>query len=250
MRGILIKDFLVLRRDLRSMSQLVTPLILGIVYALTLIRSGGEPPAGRGEAPQAFMDALRGLMVYANVGISLFVGWSLLSRLAALAFSLEGKSYWILKASPVNVKHLLAAKFIVAYLPTLGLCWGFMLVISLLQGASPVALAYSLTAVALILAGATGINLAFGVLGANFNWEDPRRITNGSVGCLGAIVSMVYLLASLATFFGPLLLVNALRSLQVFGYAAGLGLGGAACLACALVPLLLVRKRVKMLMDE
>ena len=217
---------------------------------LMLIRSGGEPPAGRGEAPQAFMDALRGLMVYANVGISLFVGWSLLSRLAALAFSLEGKSYWILKASPVNVKHLLAAKFIVAYLPTLGLCWGFMLVISLLQGASPVALAYSLTAVALILAGATGINLAFGVLGANFNWEDPRRITNGSVGCLGAIVSMVYLLASLATFFGPLLLVNALRSLQVFGYAAGLGLGGAACLACALVPLLLVRKRVKMLMDE
>ena len=249
-RGILIKDFLVLRRDLRSMSQLVTPLILGIVYALMLIRSGGEPPAGRGEAPQAFMDALRGLMVYANVGISLFVGWSLLSRLAALAFSLEGKSYWILKASPVSVKHLLAAKFIVAYLPTLGLCWGFMLVISLLQGASPVALVYSLAAVALILAGATGINLAFGVLGANFNWEDPRRITNGSVGCLGAIVSMVYLLASLATFFGPLLLVNALRSLQVFGYAAGLGLGGAACLACALVPLLLVRKRVKMLMDE
>jgi hypothetical protein len=249
-RGILVKDFLVLRRDLRSMSQLVTPLILGIVYAFMLIRRGGEPPAGRGEAPQAFMDALRGLMVYANVGISLFVGWSLLSRLAAMAFSQEGKSYWVLKASPVRVKDLLAAKFLVAYLPTLGLCWGFMLVISLLQRASFTAQTYSLAAVALILAGATGINLAFGVIGANFDWEDPRRISQGSAGCLGAIASMVYLLLSLAIFFGPLLLVNALRSLQVFGYTAGLALGSAACLACAIVPLLLVSKRIRRLMEE
>jgi hypothetical protein len=61
---------------------------------------------------------------------------------------------------------------------------------------------------------------------------------------------MVYLLVSLGIFFGPLLLANALRSLQVFGYTAGLVLGSAACLACAAVPLLLVSKRVRRLMEE
>ena len=50
-----------LRRDLRNMSQLVTPLILGILYAFMLIRGGGEPPAGRGEAPPEFMAALQRL---------------------------------------------------------------------------------------------------------------------------------------------------------------------------------------------
>ena len=105
-RAIVVKDFMMLRRDLRNMSQLVTPLILGILYAFMLIRGGGEPPAGRGEAPAEFMAALSGLMVYANVGISLFVSWSLLSRLAGMAFSQEGKSYWLLKASPVSTGEI------------------------------------------------------------------------------------------------------------------------------------------------
>ena len=97
LRAILVKDFLVMRRDLRSMSQLVTPLIIAIVYAFMMVRGGSQPPAGRGEAPAVFMQVLTNLMLYANVGISLFVGWSLLSRLAGMSFSLEGKQYWLLK---------------------------------------------------------------------------------------------------------------------------------------------------------
>ena len=40
-RAIVVKDLLVYRRDLRNASQLVTPLILGIVYAVSLLRGGG-----------------------------------------------------------------------------------------------------------------------------------------------------------------------------------------------------------------
>jgi hypothetical protein len=53
--GLMGKDWMMLRRDLRSMSQLVTPLILGAVYALMLVRSGGQAPSGRGDAPPIFM---------------------------------------------------------------------------------------------------------------------------------------------------------------------------------------------------
>lgn len=249
-RAIVVKDFLMLRRDLRNMSQLVTPLILGILYAFMLIRRGGEPPAGRGEAPPEFMAALRGLMVYANVGISLFVSWSLLSRLAGMAFSQEGKSYWLLKASPVSTGKLLSAKFLVAFLPTLALGWGFLVIISLLQGAGLGLLAFSMAAVFLIIGGTTGLNLTFGVLGANFNWEDPRRISQGSAGCLGAVASFMFLLASLALFFGPTTLIDVLGGPQWAGQLIGLLLGGAFSLAVGIIPLWMVRRRVALLMEK
>jgi len=248
--AILAKDLLMLRRDLRSMSQLVTPLILGIVYAFMLLRSGGEPPAGRGEAPPVFMEAMKNLAVYGNVGISLFVSWSLLSRLAAMGFSQEGKSYWMLKAAPISTAKLLSAKFLVAYLPTLALGWGFLVIISLVQGTSLGTVLFSMAAVCLIIGATAGLNLAFGVVGANFNWEDPRRISQGTSGCLGALASFVFLAVSLVLFFGPALLASLMGWSEAVGQAAGLILGGAACLVVAIVPLWLVRGRVSRLGEE
>ncbi len=196
------------------------------------------------------MDALSSLMVYANVGISLFVGWSLLSRLAGMAFSQEGKSYWLLKASPVSTAKLLSAKFLVAFLPTLALGWGFLVIISILQGAAVSTLLFSIAAVFLIIGGTTGLNLTFGVLGANFNWQDPRRISQGSAGCLGALASMVFLVSSLVIFFGPTLLIDMLGGSAAIGQLVGLVLGGAFSLAAAVIPLWLVRGRVSKLAEE
>jgi len=247
LRAIVVKDFLMLRRDIRNMSQLVTPIIMGIVYALLLIRSGGQPPAGRGEAPPAVMELMKNLMVYGNVGISLFVSWLLLSRLAMMGFSQEGKNYWLLKTAPVSTATLLSAKYLVAYLPTLVLSWGFLVAISLVQRASLGTLAFSLVVVALTIAGTAGLNLTFGVVGANFDWEDPRRISQGSAGCLSALASMVFLVISLGLFFGPAVLIKSLGGSEAFSQLIGLALGGAASLACAFIPLWLVRRRVSRL---
>ena len=103
----MVKDYFVLRRDLRNMSQLVTPLIFGIIYAVLFLRGGGQPELGRGEAPAWFNVVVTNLFVYINVGISLFVGWMLLSRLGGMSFSQEGKNYWMLKAAPVSVAQLM-----------------------------------------------------------------------------------------------------------------------------------------------
>lgn len=248
-RAILAKDFLVLRRDLRSMSQLITPLIIGIVYAVMLVRSGGQPPAGRGEAPAVFMEVLTILMLYANVGISLFIGWGLLSRLAGMSFSLEGKQYWLLKSAPVSTTRLITGKYLVAYLPTLILCWAFLLITSLLQRVSLGTLAYSVVVVALTVAGVTGLNLALGVIGANFEWEDPRRISQGALGCLGALVSGFCLLVCLLFFFGPPTLFELLGSPPAVGRLIGIVLGSAASLCLIFVPLWLVRQRIPRLAE-
>ena len=242
--AIIRKDFQVLRRDLRNMSQMVTPLIFGLIYAFALLRNGSESPLGRGDAPDVFYTTIKSALVYANVGISLFVGWSLLMRLAMQGFSQEGKQYWILKASPVGANKLLLAKFLVAFLPSVVLSLVFLILISLLQKASLGVLLYGLPVVALTIAGIAGLNLAFGVRGANLTWEDPRHMSRGTTGCLGSLVSLGFLALALSLFFAPPLLLPLIRVPEIVGQGVGLVIGGIACLTATLLPPWLVRASV------
>lgn len=245
--GILQKDFTTLWRDLRNLSQLITPLIMGVIYSLILFRNGGNIPVGRGEAPGYFMDSLRMLLAYSNVGMSLFVGWMLLSRLAGMGFSMEGKNYWMLKVAPVRSSQLLTAKFLVAYLPTLGLGLIFLVGISILQKLSALEFLYSLVTVVLCQAGMTGILLSFGVAGANFTWDDPRKINAGGMGCLGQLLTMLFLPISFLLFIAPIGLVTFINLPVIYGYLFGLLLGSTVSIGCAIFPLWLVRKRVERL---
>jgi hypothetical protein len=144
---------------------------------------------------------------------------------------------------------LVAGKFLVAYLPTLILCWIFLVITSFLQRVSLDTLVYNLIAVTLTVAGITGLNLAFGVIGANFEWEDPRRISQGALGCLGFLVSGVCLLVCLFFFFGPVVLFNLLGSTPAIGFLVGLVAGGAASLCLMILPLWFVRQRIPVLAE-
>jgi ABC-2 type transport system permease protein len=248
-RGIIWKDFLLLRRDLRNLSQLISPLIFGVVYSLMLFNFGGQMPAGQGQAPDWFMNSLGVLLAYGNVGMSLFVGWMLMARLSGMAFSSEGRNYWMMKAAPLRAVYLLTAKFLVAYLPTLALGLFFLAGISLLQKVPLADFLYSLLAVAMCLAGMNGILLAFGVLGANFKWEDPRKMSAGSLGCLGQFLTMLYLPFAFGLFIGPLWLASALNWPQLYGFLAGSILGIVVTSACAFLPPWLVRGKVERLAE-
>ena len=241
------KDFLTLRRDLRNLSQLVSPVIFGAIYTLILLRSGGEPPAGRGEAPGWFIESFRIVLAYGNIGMSLFVGWMLLSRLAGMAFSQEGRNYWMLKVSPIRVGHLLASKFLVAYLPTLGLGFIFLTVISIVQGLSILEFVYSFIAILMCLAGMAGMLLSFGVAGANFTWDDPRKMNSGMLGCFGQILTIIYLPLSFGLFIAPLGFAQFLEYPLIYGYLVGLILGSTFAAGFAFIPLWLVRRRVERL---
>jgi len=248
--GILQKDFLTLTRDLRNLSQLVSPIILGVIYTFSILRGNGVPPPGQGEAPTWFMDSFRVVLAYSSVGMSLFVGWMILSRLAGMGFSQEGKNYWILKVSPVSPGYLLAAKFIVSYLPPLGLGLVFLTVISIAQGLTLLEFLYSLIAIIMCLAGSAGILLSFGVLGANFTWADPRRMNAGGMGCLGQIITMLYVPISFGLFILPIGLTGFFNIPILYGYLAGLILGSGVTVACAFIPLWLVRQKVERLNEE
>jgi len=135
-------------------------------------------------------------LAYGSILISLLVGQMLIFNLGLISFSMEGKSFWMIKASPVSAGKQLAAKFLVACLPSLGLGWLFLFVIVFLQRVPISTLLDGIPLTALFLAGLDGINLALGVCVANFTWTDPRHMVDEVAGYLGYIVDIAYLLVS------------------------------------------------------
>jgi ABC-2 type transport system permease protein len=184
-------------------------------------------------------------MAYGSVGLAMFIGWSLQSRLALMGFSHEGKNYWMLKTAPVSAFGLVASKFLVAYLPALVLGWAAMFGIALFQGTPLSVVVFGLFVVAFSIAGVAGINLTYGVLGVNLTWEDPRRMNAGFSGCLSPLLSIIYLAVDSALFIGPAMLLAVFGVPALIGQAAGLALGGAFSAACAVVPLRMVKSRVE-----
>jgi ABC-2 type transport system permease protein len=248
-RAIIYKDSLVLRRDLRNLSQLVTPLILGVIYAVSLVRAGGSAPASQSNTPSFILQTLRSGLSYGDLFISLFIGWTLLYRLAGMGFSHEGKSYWILKSAPVSSVQLIISKFVVAYIPSLIMGWLFIVIIGLVRSTSTSIIIFNLLVVALCIAGVDGINLTFGIAGANFDWDDPRHILNGLNGCFGAIASIAFLLIGLALFLGPTLGLPLLGVPELVGQITGLVLGGVFSLICSILPLRYIFSRVATLAE-
>ncbi len=250
-RGIILKDFLMLRRDLRNLSQVITPMIFGIIYAIMLFNGDSNaPPTGRGEAPEWFMTIMENMWVYANIGISLFVTWGVASRLASVGFVQEGRSYWMLKVAPISPERLLAAKFLVAYLPPLLLGWTFLLIITLIQKGGLGVLLYGVLVVALTIAGIIGIDLGFGARNVKLDWTSPQQMQSKTSGCLSSIVGLAYMALALSIFFLLPLLFAILRLPDWVGWLLGLSVGGAFCLTVAILPLWLARKYVTRIGEE
>ncbi len=248
--AIVIKDFKLIQRDLTNLSQVIGALVMGVVFGVMLLRTGSEPPGGQGDAPAQFMTILRSGMVYGSMVIGLFVGWAMLSRLALVAFSMEGNAYWILKTAPVQAGKLITAKFLMAYFPALILGWFYLIFIAMLQKPPLATILYGLPSIALILAGLCGINLALGVRGVNLTWTDPRKMENGIAGVSGLIISIFYQLITLVLFFGPPLGFPLLGISENLGMVAGLFAGGAISLACTFLPLKMVKSRIAMIGEE
>jgi hypothetical protein len=167
-----------------------------------------------------------------------------------MSFSMEGRSYWLIKTSPVSAGKQLVAKFLVVYLPTLFLGWFFLLVIAILQKVPPATVLYGLPSIALILAGLGGINMAFGVRGANLNWTDPRNMTDGVTGILGMILSIVYQLVAILLFFGAPIGLPLLGISSRTGEWIGLLVGGTVALLCTILPLVRVKDRIYWIGEE
>ncbi len=240
-RAIFLKDYLLLRRDLRNMSQLITPLIIGVVMMLSTLRMGNEEEVSTlAELP------FSNLGLYANIALSIFVSWMLLFSLATTAFSREGKNYWLIQAAPVRSRPLILSKFFIAYLPAFLMGSLFIVLANLMRPTGWNTLPYSLFIMACCLAGITGILLSAGIAGARMDWENPRQSSlRGYTGCLVFIFSAIYFFIVQGAFFAPTILWEVISGqTALIADIIGLLLGMILSAAGAIIPLILVHKRL------
>ncbi len=246
-RGIVYKDSLMFRRDLRSLSQLVTPVIFVVIYAVIFSRGGSGRFGSSGSLPdfRAAGEIFSQLAFYGSVALALFMGWSIGSRIAMIGFSQEGKQYWLLKTAPISTRNLLVSKFLVGYIPAVVIGWVLLMIMMIVQKGNPALLMFSLVAVAISMAGLLGITVAFGVAGVRLDWVNPQQMVNPGSGCLASIASMVYMGLSSVFLFGPPIAAELMGFEVWMGQLVALLLGGLLAAACAIVPPMLVLERVE-----
>ena len=240
--GLVVKDYKLLTRDLRNLSQLITPIVLGVIYTFSLV--GGT----RREAIPSQIE--HEIKVYGSMGTALFVAWMFAMRLALGGIGMEGKRYWLLKVAPLRAEALLAAKFIVAYLPSLALGTVFLVATSFVGQLAPRLLPYNWAALAATIAALCAVYVAFGTAGANLRWEDPRNLTSRATGCIGWLFGSATAVMVAGVFMGIPPLVSLFGAPEALGQIIGLGMGMvlSACVIAAAA--LWSRKRVAWVGEE
>jgi hypothetical protein len=229
------KDFKLLTRDLRNLSQLVTPIVLGVVYTFSLVSGTRRGPASTVE---------RQIISYGGLFTALFVAWMFAARLALGGIGMEGKRYWLLKVAPLRAQVLLAGKFTVAFLPSFALGSVFLVVNAAVSRQSLVTLPYNWIALAATVAALCAVYLSFGVAGANLKWEDPRQITSGTMGCIGWIAGSMTALVVAGVFMGIPFILSLFNAPTALAQTIGLVVGLALCIGAMIVSLLWARERV------
>ena len=240
LRGLVFKDLLLIRRDPRNFSQLITPLILGFVFLFTT--QGG----GRNTTAQLTQLGLGNLEVYGIMALAIFVGWMLMTNLSTLAFTREGRNYWLLKSSPIRPLYLLMGKFIASYLPAGGISLIYLILAFIIRRQAWTLFPFAALVILFSLAGATGVGLSFGVGGANLEWDKGnRQRLRGTVGCLAYIALSAFLLVNVTLFLLPIGLLQVFSgAIPLWGYALGLLLGITCALAGMVLPPMLTIPRL------
>jgi len=161
-----------------------------------------------------------------------FVLASVAARFLFPAVSLEGRTLWLLKASPLRMRDLLWSKFWVGTLPLLAVALGIVGVTDWLLQVSTFMIAVALA----------GLAIAMGTLFPQFETENAAQIPTSFGGLL-------YMMASIAL----IAIVVILEARPVYGYLSAQAFGtpapawslapwfGAAALVCVLATLVPLR---------
>ena len=206
-RELLMKETRVFFRDTTQWSQLILLGVLVIVYVFNI-----KYLPLRGEGITFF---LVNVIPFLNLVLAGFVLASIAARFIFPGVSLEGRTMWLLKSSPLRMRELLWAKFWIGTLPLLLLALGIVFVTNVLLQVSPFMMYVSLFSVTLMTFALAGLALALGTIFPQFDTENAAQIPTSFGG-------LVYMMSAVALIGA----VVVLEARPVYGYVAARAFGG------------------------
>jgi ABC-2 type transport system permease protein len=240
-RELVLKEMRLFFRDTTQWSQLILLAVLVVVYVFNI-----KFLPLRGEGVTFF---LQNVIPFVNLILAGFVLASIAARFIFPGISLEGRTLWLLRSSPLEMRQLLWSKFWVGTIPLLALALGLVFATDVLLQVSGFMMAVSIFTITMLTFAIAGLALGFGALFPKFNTENAAQIPTSFGG-------LVLMMASVA-LIGVVIVIEARPVYQYVGAhllhsepsIAGLWLGfggaGLICLAVTFVPIRIAVKRMK-----
>lgn len=240
-RELVLKEVRVFFRDTTQWSQLILLAVLVVVYVYNI-----KFLPLQGEGITLF---LRNVVPFLNLVLAGFVLASVAARFLFPAVSLEGRTLWLLRSSPLRLRDLLWAKYWVGTLPLLGLALGIVGVTDWLLQVGPFMVGVSLATIAGLTLALAGMAIGFGTLFPQFETENAAQIPTSFGG-------LMYMMAAIALIAVVVVLearpVYSYLSAQAFGgptdlreMAVGFGAAALVCVTATLLPLRIALTRLE-----
>jgi ABC-2 type transport system permease protein len=240
-RELVLKELRLFFRDTTQWSQLILLAVLIVVYVFNI-----RYLPLRGEGITFF---LVNVVPFLNLVLSGFVLASIAARFIFPGVSLEGRTLWLLRSSPMSMRDLLWAKFWVGTMPLLILAVGIVGITNYMLAVSPFMFAVSTLTIVLMTFAVAGLAIGFGTLFPQFETENAAQIPTSFGGLL-------FMMTAIAVIAGVVVLearpVYSFLRAQTFGGGAdplemgiGFGLAALLCVASTVVPIRIALLRLE-----
>lgn len=207
--GIATKDWLLRIRDARQLAGLVSGIIFAGFFSFIMLRPGSDDglmSVGESDLGTS-IDALfsPGVMI---AGIILYAGWVTFNRAAVTSLSIEGLSFYILKASPVDPRTIFRSKVLGLVLPFAVGSLIMLLVAWFLLHFSIAWVPYAWLCLVIIGYGMITISTTMGFKYPRLDWDDPRRMTSRKAVLPNLLLNVAYGIVSLAVAALPFVIAS------------------------------------------
>jgi ABC-2 type transport system permease protein len=239
-RELVLKEVRLFFRDTTQWSQLILLAVLVLVYVFNI---KFLPLHGDG---MTFF--LANVVPFLNLVLAGFVLASIAARFIFPGVSLEGRTFWLLRSSPMSMQELLWSKFWVGTLPLLLLALGIIGVTDYLLQVTAFMMAVSVFTITFLTLAIAGLAIGFGTMFPQFETENAAQIPTSFGG-------LVFMMTSVA-LIGVVIILEArpvytYLAAQAFGTPSdrgelvlGFGVATLLCAAATLVPIQVALRRL------
>lgn len=199
MQAMVVKDIKTFFRDAAEWPQLLLILALVAVYLYSVKVLPLDGP---------FITLrVHNIISFFNLAMVGFVVSSVAVRFLFTSVSVEGRAFWMLRASPMSPSRFLLAKYLVGLPLLLGL--GLLLVVAsnLLLKVQPILMWMGIVTIIGLCLSLAGLSVGIGAQYPNFKAENVARIAAGPGGILFMIVAQIFVGVVLLIEAGPVFLV-------------------------------------------
>jgi ABC-2 type transport system permease protein len=239
-RELVLKELRVFFRDTTQWSQLILLVVLVVVYVFNI---RFLPLHGEG-----ITFLLANIVPFLNLVLAGFVLASIAARFVFPSVSLEGRTWWLLKASPLSMRDLLWAKFWVGTLPLLILALAIVFTTDVLLQVSEFMTAVSVGTITLLTFAISGLAIGAGTVFPQFETENAAQIPTSFGGLIFMMTAVTLIGAVIVLEARP---VYSYLSAEAFGTPVeptemlfGFALAALLCVGATLLPIRIAVKRL------